>query len=446
MSRFVSRPVAACCLTALVAGPAVSQDVVRLAERFSPAEPYRVELRVSVTGRVTLPAEDGKTPQTLPVAGTSLLVYDERVLPPDESKADRLVRIYRDVTFRRTVGDREQEADVRRAVRRMVVLRSDRGKKAPFSPDGPLTWGEIDVVRTDLYVPALVPGLLPANPVRPGDKWPASPAAVTDLTDLDPVEDGGLTVTLVSVVAVDGKRFARLGVSGTVKGVTEDGPARQSLDGTAYFDLTANALTYLTLAGSRELFGPDGKTVVGRTDGKVTLARKPAGAVAELSAAALHDADQTPTPENTQLLYDNADLGVRFLHPRRWRVGAVQGRQVTLEEAKGGGVLVTLEPAESLPTAAQFLTETRAFLAAQKWELGAADAPARWATRPAVVDRFAFDAEAGRERVRMEYAVVSQPDGGATVAARLPWAERDELRADLDRVLKSLTITKRIGK
>lgn len=443
MARFGLRLFLGILISPFAGGLIFGQEPVRLSERFDPAEPYRVELRVSVTGRLTMPVEPGKPAKVVPITGTSLLAYDERVLPPDEAKTDRIVRLYRDISFKRTVGDRDQTTDVRPEVRRMVVLRSERGKKAPFSPDGPLTWEEIDVVRTDLFAPALVPGLLPPNPVKPGDRWPLSPAAVTDLTDLDPVEEGGLTAEFLSAVELDGKRFAKLAVGGTVKGLTEDGPARQKLEGTAYFDLTAGRLTYLALTGSRELLGTDGKTVVGRTEGKLTLTRRPAGRVAELSDAALRDADQRPTPENTQLLYDNPDLGVRFLHPRRWRVAAVHGRQVTLEEPRGGGVLITVEPPDRVPTADQFLTETRDYLKSQKWDVTGTEPPARWMDR---ADRFALDADANRERVRMEYAVIRSADGGATFAARLPWAEKDDLRADVDRVLKALTITKPIGK
>ena len=62
----------------------------------------------------------------------------------------------------------------------------------PFSPDGPLTWGEIDVVRTDVFNPARIPGLLPAGPVKKGQTWKASAAAVAELTDMEKVEDGAL--------------------------------------------------------------------------------------------------------------------------------------------------------------------------------------------------------------------------------------------------------------
>jgi hypothetical protein len=60
------------------------------------------------------------------------------------------------------------------------------------------------------------------------------------------------------------------------------------------------------------------------------------------------------------------------------------------------------------------------------------------------VDRFALDVAFGADLARMEYAVLKQTDGGATVAARLPLATAAELRADLERVVRSMSITRRI--
>lgn len=434
------------CVAALVSlslASAAAQDDVVLAERFDPTDAYRVELKVRLSGRLAIPGESGKIPTVVPMSGSSLLTYDERPLPPGDPKTLSALRVYRDVQFARTVGGRDQSAEVRPAVRRMVVLRSDRGKKAPFSPDGPLTWGEIDVVRTDLFAPALVPDLLPNKAVRPRDRWPVGAAAVAELTDFDTVDSGGLTAEFVSVVSLDGKRFAKLVVSGTATGATDDGPSRQKLDGTAYFDLGARRLAYLNLNGTHELLGPDGK-VTGRVDGTFVMTRGPAGRTDDLSESAARTLDLRPTESNTLLLYDNPDLGVRFLHPRRWRVGAVQGNQVTVEESGGGGILITAESPRTLPAADQYQRETREYLRKQNWAVGAAEAPRRAADRPARVDRFALDAEVNREKVRMEYAVVAQPEGGATVAARLPWADRAALERDVDTLLRSLVITKRI--
>ena len=429
-----------------LAAPALAQAPITLAERFDPADPYRVELKVSLSGRLALPTEKGKPPEVLPMTGSSTLVYDERVLPADDPRTGKAIRAYREVSFARTVAGREQKADVRDAVRRMVVLRSDRGKKVPFSPDGALTWGEIDVVRTDLFSPVLVAGLLPGKPVRPGDRWPVSSAAVTELADFEVVDEGGLTAEFVSTVTINNKRFAKLAVGGTVKGHTEDGPSRQTLDGTAYFDLDVNRLTYLNLKGTHELFAQDGKTVSGRIEGTFVLSRGPAGRATDLSDAALRGRDLSPTAENTLLLYDNPDLGVKFLYPRRWRVGTAQGKQLTVEESRGGGILLTVDSSATLPTAEQYLTESRNYLRQQKWVLNGTEPVKRVADRPARLDRFALDAEVNRERVRMEYAVLTQPEGGVTVAARLPWGERAELVKDVERILSTLTVTKRIEK
>lgn len=423
---------------------APAQDTVRLSEKFDPAEPYHVELKVSANGKITAPIGPDKQLVTVAVTGSGTTVYDEHILPPDESKADRVIRIYRDVEFRRTIGDRDQKADIRPKVRRMVVLRSEKGKKAPFSPDGPLAWGEIDVVSKDVFSPTLIPGLLPNKAVRLGESWNVSPAATADLTDLDSIDEGTISVTFFSIVTLDGRRYAKLTVAGTVKGSTEDGPTRQKLEGTAYFDLEIDRLTYLNLKGVQEMLSPTGQTL-GRIDGTFVMERRSAGKVTELSPDALRNVDLKPTPENSLLLYENPELGVKLLYPRRWRVGIVQGRQVALEEQQGGGILLTVEPPSSLPTAAQFQTETQDFLRQQKWTISVTDAPKRVAERPGWVDRFGFDAEL-KAKVRMEYAVVTFAEGGTTIAARLPANAKAELTPDFERIVRSVQLTKRIEK
>ena len=50
----------------------------------------------------------------------------------------------------------------------------------------------------------------------------------------------------------------------------------------------------------------------------------------------------------------------------------------------------------------------------------------------------------GGEKLRLEYAVLRQDGGGATVAIRLPAAVAADLRAEADRIVRSLGITKPI--
>ncbi len=445
--RIPCRPIVALLLATGVGWPsrADAQEVVTLAEGFRPNHAYKVDVRVQLSGKLAVPQGKDKAPQLLPVLGSSKVVYDERVLEPDEANALKTVRAYRDVEFRRMVGTVVQDAAIRPSVRRMVLIRAN-DRRAPFSPDGPLTWGEIDVVRTDVFLPATVPGLLPAGPVKSGDKWAASAAAVAELTDMEKVDEGGLTVEFQGVAAADGKKLARLRLSGTVRGVNEDGPNRQKLEGTAFFDLDARLVTYLSVKGTHELLdGTSGQTT-GAIDGHFILTRTPVAALPpDLSDVSLRGLPLKPDGENTLLLYDDQRLGVRFLYPRGWRVGAVQGKQVTLDHSRlGGGILVTVEPAAKVPAADDYLRETTAFLEKERAKVAVAQRPTRIRAEPITVDRFALDVVFGAETAKMEYAVLKQTDGGATVAARLPAATAADLRPDLERVVRSMSITRRI--
>src|SRR5438128_2561334 len=112
----VMRPIPDLCRIALpavvlcaFATAANAQDAVALAEKFAPDHLSKVEVAVKLTGRLALPAEKGKTPEVVTVAGVSRLKYDERVLSL-EPGAVTAVRAYREVEFTRTVGGITQDA------------------------------------------------------------------------------------------------------------------------------------------------------------------------------------------------------------------------------------------------------------------------------------------------------------------------------------------------
>lgn len=424
-------------------GPLLAADPVLLVETFDDKNVCRVEVKSNISGKVSVPVGEGKPAKAVELSGRHHYQYDERPLPSEDPAGKKLVRAYRTFDFTRTIGGEEQTAAIRPAVRRMVVLRSDKGKKAPFSPDGPLTFGEIDAVKNDLFCPSLIAGLLPPKAVAAGAKWPATDAAVIDLTDLEKVDGGGLEVEFVGVIESNKKQYAKLTFAGTVKGVNEDGPSRQTLDGTAYFDLETKRVSYLKLNGVHELLDDKGQ-VTGKIEGAFTLTREASPKADEFTDAALKNVDLKPSDDNTLLLYDNPDLGVKFLHPRRWRVGVVQGKQFTLDEPQGGGALFTVTSAAKTPTAAAYQEEVKTFLAKQKAKLSPIPEAKRWQAKPAI-DRFGLDAEVGSGKARMEYAVVTTADGGLTMAARLPEKLAAELSPDLDRVLKSISVTKKIA-
>src|SRR5581483_4999923 len=110
-----------------------------------------------------------------------------------------------------------------------------------------------------------------------------------------------------------------------------------------YFDVEGKFLSQVSLKGTQYMLDKNGQ-VVGKVDGSFDLARQPASST-ELSDGALAGLNLQPNDENTQLLFDSTDLGVKFLYPRRWRVSMAnpQGKQITLDEQRGSGLLITLD-------------------------------------------------------------------------------------------------------
>ena len=162
------------------------------------------------------------------------------------------------------------------------------------------------------------------------------------------------------------------------------------------------------------------------------------GAVRRRSSKGL---DLNPSEENTRLLYDSEETGVRFVHSRNWRVVRTTGRQITLDETDGAGLLITLDTADGVPTAARYLREAIKELEERGAKLTNRTGPDRLADG---VDRFTLDAELGKEKVTMDYLVIRQDKGGATLAARLPAAHREARMKELERLARSFAVTRRL--
>ena len=130
----------------------------------------------------------------------------------------------------------------------------------------------------------------------------------------------------------------------------------------------------------------------------------------------------------------------------RWSGGhgsSGQGRQIALDEANGSGLLLTLEPAARVPSGDQFLAESRTFLQQQKATILRTEPPRRIQAAPQELEHFALEAEVNRQRVWMDYYVIRQAGGGATLAARLLPADRAALQKEIERIARSVTVANR---
>jgi len=408
-----------------------------LRETFAPGTTYSVQTEVEISGQLTLPAEkDKKAPEPLKVKGTSKIEYDEKILAPlSDRPGPRTIRNYQTATATRTVGPQNQETKLRAGVYRMIVFRSN-SRKVAFSPDAPMTLGELELIRTDVFVPSLG-GLLP--PASAPGVWNAADEAVEELTGMEKITEGKLECRAVGDVNDAKSRFLQVTFSGKLRGVNEDGPNEQQLKGEYSFDRNLNCLVQLRLNGVHLLHDGKGKET-GRIEGKFKLVRQMIEKSSSLGDDALRGVTLEPNADNTMLLYEASVAGARLLYPRRWRVSNEDGKHITLEEPRGNGILITVESSSRVPKTEDYLKETKDYIVGQKGKVQRADPPRRMRSAPHEIDGFGMDIELNQQPARMEYYVVRDSAAGATVAARLLPSDVSVLRSEVDQIVKSLAV------
>jgi hypothetical protein len=426
--------------TVTVTLSALAQERVEMLERFPANEPVRVELTTTLVGQLAIPdrknERQGK-PEVMTVQGDAKLRYEEVLLPRDAEKNLVILRQYQDVSFARTLGQVQQKAELRPAISRMVVLRSEKGKKVPFSPDGPLTLAEIDVVRTDLFSPILVTGLLPARAAAIGNKWNASEQAIIELTDYETISKNDLVIELQGLPMIDGRRHAKLGIAGQVRGNTIDGASIQTFTGTGYFDLERKMFVSLNLTAKSQLLGPDGKTVNGEVTGTFLVKRsRPTNSA--LTAEVIRGIDAKPTDSRTELLYEDADVGIRITYPRRWRLSQTDRKTISLEEANQLATVAITRLAEPLPPA-QAIADAKRYVASQNWTLANVTEPK---TDAKGLTRFTVKVQEGSKSFSLEYAVHTQPTGHLLATARIGEKADAEVLAQVEKLFSNMQPTK----
>jgi hypothetical protein len=412
-------------------------EPVRLVETLPSSAQVHVKCQVSIEGALNLPGENGKPGKRLATSGTSKIEYDERILKETDNKqVERTIRSYARLDFARKLGAEDQQASLRPEVNRLVILRH-RQYEVPFCPSGPLTLEEIELVRTDVFTPALR-GLLPEQAVGLGQRWRADLEAVRELTDLDRIDDGGLVCSLDDVSRLLGRRVAKVAFTGTVRGIDKDGNVEHRLDGSLYFDLDSNHISYVTLKGTRLIPGANGQAA-GQSDGVFTLTRELRSPSVALSDATLRALVLEPNDDNTRILFDNAALGLRLLYPHHWHIEGTNPRQVGLNDGRGTGLLLVVDPGPPAKGAVErFHQAVQNGLKQQKVQLRRVGNPELLQPGLAV---FTIDAIQGGKDVTMVYFVLQQPAATATVTATLLPSNLAELRRDVERIVRSVQLS-----
>ncbi|MER3416579.1 MAG: hypothetical protein C4297_10255 [Gemmataceae bacterium] len=421
----------------VLAQTTTSQDYP-LKIRLSKGACYRIRVESRLEGTLPVPRPNSDAiERQIVFRGESSADYEERLLDvASDGSVPRTIRLYRILKYRRNLDRQVQEGMLRSQVRRLIVVRKEH-EEVPFSPDGPLTWGEIDMVRTDVFYPALA-GLLPDRNAAAGESWIANADAVRELTDLEKITEGQVRCTLQRVLVQDGKPMAQISLNGRVAGLSEDGPGQHQLTGHLFFDLERHSIAYLSLNAQQTIPASKDGRIHGHVSGVFTLTCVPCACPEELNDRALAHLRSEPDEFNTRLLFDEPALGLRFVYPRRWTVRKAEDRQVVLHEPEGAGLRITLLPTRDVPTVAQLQSQVDAWLKSKGARIEHFE-PARYLA-VAQADRLAWHVQMEGAASVLLYLRLSQGQRSAIFVARLPARSSAALEPQVVEIARTLEL------
>jgi hypothetical protein len=292
---------------------AQTSDVVDFRPAAQVGSYRQTKVVVEVEGKLKLNA-DGQEVRHLPLKVQGELQYVERVLSQAKRWTDvRLVRVYQSAQAKIRLHESDLTNELR-PERRLIAVESNDKSAVLFSPQGPITREELDLVELPASGLALE-ALLPARAQKIGSQWPLPEFTVARLLNLEAVSQQDVACTLdsvkegVAIVSLAGK------ITGAVGGVSSD----IELKGKLNFDLRQRAVTWLTLAykENRAIGHAQPGFEVMTTLRMVSAAAQP---IAELSDKALAGLTLKADGGHTLIELNSAAGGFQLTHDRRWSV------------------------------------------------------------------------------------------------------------------------------
>jgi hypothetical protein len=299
---------------ALLSPAFAATDVIDLRPATPVGSYRRVKAVVQVEGNLKLNA-DGKEVQHLPLKVEAELQYAERVLNQKKQWSDfRLARSYDKAEATIRLRDSDLKNQVREDRNLVVAEAADAAPAVLYSPLGPLTREELELIQIPAAGLALE-ALLPPRVLKIAGEWSLSDATVCRLVGLEAVSQQDVACTLDSVkdnlaiVSLAGK------ITGAVGGVSSD----IELKGKLNYDLKQRAVTWLTLAYKEERavgHAQPGFEVITT----LKLVAAPCQPVAELDGQTFASLPPKAASPELALELQAADGGFQLLHDRRWSV------------------------------------------------------------------------------------------------------------------------------
>src|SRR5262249_47077410 len=177
--------------------------------------------------------------KALTLAVDARFEYGERRLAGTgrEAQSLRAIRHYNLAKATIEAGDQTSISTLRKS-QRLVVAQGQVDDLDLFSPSGPLTYAEQELLRTPGDSLAVL-GLLPASAVEENETWKAVDWGLPLLTGMEAVEKGEIECKLESASATE----ARVRFGGDVTGATVGAASVLRIDGHYLYDRSQKLIT-----------------------------------------------------------------------------------------------------------------------------------------------------------------------------------------------------------
>ncbi|GAB4132835.1 hypothetical protein JCM17478_11080 [Thermopirellula anaerolimosa] len=272
---------------------------------------YWVEAQLEMSGTLqpTVPAE-----KPTPMSVNARFAYEEDILAAGDGTAQpvRAVRWYDEASAKLNIGGQQAELELGPQRRHLAVSISE-GRVEVFSPTGPLTREELDL----LDIPgntAVMDLLLPAPPIAKDMTWQLKPDLLARLLGLDVVTEAEVAARVTEMLPGG---IGRVEFSGKLSGRVLGAGTKLEILGRFQFPITERKITWLAVLvrENREPGAVDGGfEAVARLQLQRSVRPKPQllplDAVAQITFPPLDDAKR--------LLYRDETGGWQLLHDRRW--------------------------------------------------------------------------------------------------------------------------------
>jgi len=339
----VTKFIAGAAALLLAAAPAGAQDAkgaetYTLAEKLKPGMQIHHKLELKVTGKHVLPTP-AKENNEQSLDANAVLQYPERIVAVDaEGMATKVMRHYGGARARFRAGTNDEERSLRESIRTMVGERTATGVVL-WSPGGPLGGDERELVE-DVLDCTRIPGLLPKNAVKVGDKWKIEPHIAQALCVFEALISAELEAKLDEVK--QGKAVIK--IAGMAHGMSMGAEAKIRVEAVMAYDI-AGAMVERLIWAQSDSRAASPIAPQGVYQATITVDRDRSESP-KLTDAAVAGIKLDPLPEDKMLVFEGPKAQYRLFLNRGWHVTSVQPNVSVLRLMQGTELIGQLSIAE----------------------------------------------------------------------------------------------------